>query len=118
MRLMQQTGSEGCEMSNENEPEEEATGDVTKQTVFVQGFLVRFVLGGAPIGLIGLIKPDFRPLMMLTLAWFFVVCIIAAGLDVKRGRRVAFNLRRVKLKPRIIVILILVAVSVAWMALT
>jgi hypothetical protein len=104
-------------MSSENEPDGEDERESSKPVVFVRGFLIRFVLGAIPIGLIGLIRAEFRPLMMLTMAWFFVVCVIGGGLDVKRGRRVALNLRGVKLKPRDIVLLVLLAVSFVWLAL-
>ena len=80
-------------MENDNEKEGVDSTTDPKNVVFVRGFLVRFVLGALPISLLAVVLPNLRSAMTLVFAWFFVVCIIGAGLDVKFGRKVAFDPR-------------------------
>ena len=102
-------------MNDENEQSEQEGSQVSKRLIFARGFFTRYLIGAVPISAIALIRPDMRSIMVLALAWFFVVCMLGAAADVALGRQVAFSLRRIKLKRRDIVLIFLLVVSLLWL---
>ncbi len=100
-------------MINEHETKEPKAE--SKRAVFVRGFLIRFLFGAIPISLAVLIRPDLRSVMALAAAWFFVICMIGASLDVKFRRSVTFDLNRLRVSPKIVVLLILLLTAFVYL---
>lgn len=105
-------------MNEEEQNDSIEAREISKPVVFVRGFLLRFMVGLVPMGLIAVIRPDLRTVILLAIAWFFVVCILGGASDVVLKRAVRLDRRLIRLTPRVLVILALLVVSFIYLYAT
>ena len=104
-------------MTDEDQQDSNREQTEARNIIFVRGFLVRFLLGGTPIGLIAVLRTELRAIMALTFAWFFVICIIGAAMDVKFKRKVSFKLNQIRLTPKNVTLIILLIGPMVYLIL-